>query len=128
MWKQHSELVAALSRLSDDTFNTIQCDLSGNKLTDDLNNIAIKNEHLNLANNNIGDDGATAIATNMSNLKSLNLLGNNIGDAGATATFAQSNSKRLPHRNKSFGVTTSEMRVPRPLLNLRRNIAEQINA
>ena len=108
----------ALSKLNNATFNTIQCDCSGNKLTDDqfkeINTVLLskmkrltsldlynnkigaegataiaenltKLTWLNLGNNNIGDAGATAIATNLTNLISLSLHSNNIGDAGATA-------------------------------------------
>ena len=63
----------ALSKLSNVTFNTFQCDLSRNQLTADqfkqINTTLLskmpKLTSLDLSYNHIGDEGATAIATNL---------------------------------------------------------------
>ena len=52
---------------------------------------------LDLGCNNIGDDGAKAIAEHLTNLTSLNLVDNKIGDAGAKA-IAQSENMKKSHR------------------------------
>ena len=84
-----------LNSLSDVTFNTIQCDLSGNQLTEnqfkEINTRLLSKmsrlTSLNLFNNKIGDAGAWAIAQSehMSSLTSLNLEAINIKAEGATA-------------------------------------------
>ena len=71
----------ALSKLNNATFNTIQCDCSGNKLTDDqfkeINTVLLSKmkrlTSLDLYNNKIGAEGATAIAENLTKLTWLNL-------------------------------------------------------
>ena len=71
----------ALSRLNNATFNTIQCDCSENKLTDDqfkeINTALLSKmkrlTSLDLYNNKIEAEGATAIAEHLTNLTSLNL-------------------------------------------------------
>ena len=85
----------ALSKLNNATFNTIQCDCSGNKLTDDqfqeINNALLSKmkqlKSLNLEDNKIEAAGALAIAQceNMKQITSLNLDLNNIGAEGAGA-------------------------------------------
>ena len=83
-----NSFIEELSKLSDVTFNTIQCDLSGNQLTDDqfqqMNNALLSKmnqlKSLNLEDNNIEAAGAVAIAQceNMKQITSLNLDLNNI--------------------------------------------------
>ena len=95
----------ALQELSDVTFNTIQCDLSGNQLNSDqfkkINTILLSKMNrltsLNLRGNNIGDAGARAIANSqhLSKLTSLNLTRNNIGDEGAEAIAQSENIPNL---------------------------------
>ena len=95
----------ALSRLGEVNFNTSQCDLSENGLTKDqfsqINNALLSKmtrlKSLNLHDNNIGSEGASAIAQSehMSKLTSLNLYNSNIGSEGASAIAQSEHMKQL---------------------------------
>ena len=101
----------ALSRLGEVNFNTIQCDLSGNRLTKDqfsqINNALLSKmtglKSLNLHDNNIGSEGASAIAQSehMKQLTLLDIGWNNIGDDGASAIAQSEHMKQLTSLNLS---------------------------
>ena len=100
-----NSFIEELSKLNNATFNIIQCDCSGNQLTDDqfqqMNNALLSKmnqlKSLNLEDNNIEAAGAVAIAnsSHMSNLSSLNLEKNNIKDMGVLAIAQSENMKQI---------------------------------
>ena len=88
-----NSFIEELSKLSDVTFNTIQCDLSGNQLTDD---------QFQQMNN--------ALLSKMNQLKSLNLEDNNI-EAAVPLPLQTHHICQTSHR-LILQKTTSDLRVP----------------